>query len=100
VTDTKTTPVIGKQMIKNQTKTIKMRCVKNGATHSILLNGLTTDNYTVFIMDLLGKVHYTKKISPSNGGIAQLSIGQDMATGVYYGVVKGTRGDISRFLMR
>jgi hypothetical protein len=100
VTDTKTTGVIGIPKIECQTSAVEMRSIRSGDTRTIVLSGLTSNNYSLSIFDLTGKVYYTKTDITSGNGKVYVSIDQALPAGVYCGVVKSGRGAVSRFLMQ
>jgi hypothetical protein len=100
VTDTKTTAIFKTPVARSPVVSIQMRCVKNGENNSIILSGLAKDNYSLSIIDLTGKVFCSKTITSSDNGVAQVLIENALPAGVYCGVVKGVRGEVSHFLMQ
>jgi hypothetical protein len=101
VIDTKATAIIETHKVKSPVATIQIRNVKNGANHhSIMLSGLISGNYSLSIVDLTGKMYYTKKVSISGDRVTQVPIESALPAGVYCGVVKGSGGEVTRLLMQ
>ncbi len=100
VTDMKTS---ARKCVQGAKKTLvkeEIRCIKNGTACSIMLSGLSDDNYVLSVIDLAGKTYILKTFSASVNGTAQVAIEKTLPSGVYCGKVVGPRGSNSFLLMQ